>query len=349
MGHEIGVICDSRSGGNAAKEQLGRLAGQCSLGVQRVPMSRQIGLRDLTAYRAVRRFVLDNNAEILHGHGAKGGAYARLAAWRLKKQKIKTLAIYTPHGGSLHYDPEQLMGRVFLHLERRLAPYTDGLVFESTYSARLYEAKVGPSHCEGFIVPNGLWPHEFYDVVLDIEAADFLFVGELRRLKGVDVMLKALARVQSAQPATAFIVGSGPDEAAFRRLTKELGLEKAVKFAGAMPARAAFSRGRCLIVPSRAESFPYIVLEAAAAQLPVILTNVGGIPEIVEGTEMELCPPDDEVSLEAQMSRFLDNPDSFVQQAKTLQRAVSENFTAAGMAQSIVDIYERALYFAERK
>lgn len=349
MGHAIGVICDARSGGNIAKDQLGRLAEHCSLGVERVPMSRQVGPRDLTAYRAVRRFVLNNNAEILHGHGAKGGAYARLAARSLKKQKVKTLAIYTPHGGSLHYSPEELMGRIFLHLERSLAPDTDGLIFESTYSAGLYEAKVGPSHCEAFIVPNGLWPHEFYDVVLDIEAADFLFVGELRHLKGVDVMLKALARIQSARPATAFIVGSGPDEASFRRLAKELGLAKVVKFAGAMPARTAFSRGRCLIVPSRAESFPYIVLEAAAAQLPMILTDVGGIPEIVSGTETELCPPGDEVSLEARMTRFLDNPDVFVTQAKMLQKAVAAKFTAARMARSVVDIYERALFFAERK
>ncbi|MDH3581643.1 MAG: glycosyltransferase, partial [Hyphomicrobiales bacterium] len=142
--------------------------------------------------------------------------------------------------------------------------------------------------------------------------------------------------------------GSGPDEAAFRRLAKELGLEKTVKFAGAMPARLAFSRGRCLIVPSRAESFPYIVLEAAAAQLPMILTDVGGIPEIVDGTEIELCQPGDEVLLEAQMSRFLNDPDIFVQQAKSLQTAVAENFTATGMAQAIIEVYERALDLAGR-
>ncbi len=349
MGHAIGVICDSRSGGAAAAKQLRKLSENCSLGVQRVAMNRQIGLYDMTAYRAVRRFALDSNAGILHGHGAKGGAYARLAARSLKRQRIKTLAFYTPHGGSLHYDPQKLSGRVFLDLERRLASCTDGLVFESAYSAGVYEAKVGSAPCERLIVPNGLWPQEFYDVVLDVDAADFLFVGELRHLKGVDLMLNALANIRPGCKVTAVIVGSGPDETAFRNLANQLGLDKAVRFAGAMPARKAFALGRCLVVPSRAESFPYIVLEAAAAQLPMILTNVGGIPEIVSGTETELCRPDDVPSLEAQMAAFLDNPEIFLQHSRALQSVVAERFTATGMAQSIINFYERVLFPADRK
>lgn len=323
-----------------AEKQLRKLAEKCSLGVKRVAMNRHIGPRDIAAYRAVRQFALESSAVILHGHGAKGGAYARLAARSLKRRKVKTLAFYTPHGGSLHYNSDKLAGRLFLNLERRLASHTDGLIFESTYSAGLYQDKVGLPPCEGFIIHNGLWPHEFYDMILDVDAADFLFIGELRHLKGVGVMLKALAGIRSARRTTAIIVGTGPDEAAFKRLAHQLGLDKTVKFAGAMPARRAFSRGRCLIVPSLAESFPYIVLEAAAAQLPMILTNVGGIPEIVSGTETILCPPGDANSLETQMTAFLDSPENFVHRAQALQTAVAERFTVAGMARSIVNFYQ---------
>ena len=76
------------------------------------------------------------------------------------------------------------------------------------------------------------------------------------------------------------IVGDGPDRQRFETQAADLGLGGAVSFTGAMPARTAFARGRLLVVPSRAESLPYVVLEAAAAGMPMIATRVGGIPEI---------------------------------------------------------------------
>src|SRR5258708_24803173 len=79
---------------------------------------------------------------------------------------------------------------------------------------------------------------------------------------------------------TATIVGNGPDRAQFEREVAKHGLGEQVQFVGAKPARQAFSLGRLLIVPSRAEALPYIVLEAAAAGGPMIATQVGGIPEI---------------------------------------------------------------------
>lgn len=343
MGHEIGLVCDSRSGGDTARKQLDGLAEHCALGVSRVPMSRLPCPRDITAVKAVRRFAQAVDAEILHGHGAKGGAHARLASAQLKKSGQTTLAFYTPHGGSLHYTPESAWGRLMLALERRLAPHTDGLVFESRYSAELYEARIGDYPCAAFMIPNGLWPHEFYEVVLDEDAADFLFVGELRHLKGLDVMLRALAALRRERDVSALIVGSGPDEQKFRRMAKQLGLGGRLEFTGAMPAHQAFARGRCLVVPSRAESFPYIVLEAAAARLPMILTGAGGMPEMVEGTETALVPVEDTQALAAQMKDFLENPEVFVERAAALQARVSERYTVAAMARTVCDCYERVL------
>src|SRR4029079_15268200 len=110
------------------------------------------------------------------------------------------------------------------------------------------------------------------------------FIGELRRLKGVDIMLAALAAQRSIYPATALIVGSGPDEKGFKRLAQKLELDDKVTFAGPLPARTAFARGRCVVVPSRADSLPYVVMEAAAAPMPLIATATAGIPEHVPDT-----------------------------------------------------------------
>ena len=146
--------------------------------------------------------------------------------------------------------------------------------------------------CATRVIPNGLAPEEFAQAEPAPGAADFLFVGELRRLKGVDVLLRALAQVRARRMVSAVIVGAGPDAAKYTREAAKLGLDGVVTFRGPMPAREAFRLGRTLVVPSRAESLPYIVLEAAAAGLPLLASDVGGIPEIVAGTDTDLLPPE---------------------------------------------------------
>ena len=337
LGAEVGIICDSQTEGDAAA--LARLADYCALGVTRLPMSRSLGFGDLTTARNVRKLASKLKVDILHGHGAKGGVHARLAARKLKRKGAAVKAIYTPHGGSLHYPLVRPRGRLQLMAERRLARSTDGLVFESTFAAKRYIELIDQPRCPGRIVPGGLNRHEFYEPMLSDDAVDFVFIGELHRLKGVDVLLEALAAHQSVFPGRALIVGRGPDERSFRRQARRLGLNSRVSFAGQLPARTAFCRARCVVVPSRAESFPYIVLEAAGAQMPLIATNVGDIPEIVAGIDMPLIPPGDVEALATQLRTFLATPKPFLERAAILQKRVAERYTVENMTHEIVDFY----------
>ncbi len=339
MGLSVGVICDSSANDSLTASRLAALEQHLGLGLHKVRMSREIGTADVSAYRSTRKLAIECNADILHGHGAKGGAYARLAAAALRKSGHNVRCLYTPHGGSLHYDPASLKGRVFMALERRLAALTDGLIFESAYSQRIYQAKVGEPSCRMRVIPNGLLAEEFSSHRPLGDAADVLFVGELRRLKGVDVLLEALASMPDRQSVTALIVGEGPDRAAFEGQAAQAGLSGSVTFAGAMPARDAFPRGRVLAMPSRAESFPYIVLEAAAAGMPMIATDVGGIPEIVAGSAVRLLPPGDAAALASALSAALGDPGRARSDAADLQRRVADQFMADRMAADVVAFY----------
>ena len=349
LGLEVGIVCDAATGGAQANAALSRLADACTLGVTRLKMGRNLGFGDWQNYRAIAKLAAEHGINVLHGHGAKGGAYARLAVRALKRKRNETYAFYTPHGGSLHYSPSSLMGRVYISAERRLAPLTDGLIFESVFAARRYSELIGHPTCPVRVVPNGLYPHEFYEPVVADDAVDFVYVGELRELKGVDLLLSALAAQATTYPARAVIVGSGPDEDKFKRQARSLGLGGKVQFVGSQPARSAFSRARCVVVPSRAESFPYIVLEAAAARMPLIATNVGGIPEIVAGSATLLVPPGDAEALAAQMRLFLADPGPFLKRAAELQAHVAQRFTVQNMTESIVDFYLTEIEAARAK
>ncbi len=337
-GHAVGILCDSRTGGASADAAFADLAGAATLGIRRIDMGRQIGLADYAGYREAVALGSQHSVDIVHGHGGKGGAYARLAARSLKQQGRKLAAFYTPHGGSLHYQPGTPAGFLYLGLEKLLAPITDGLIFESAYSARIYAEKVG-TRAAMRVVPNGLGPEEFSAHQPHPDAVDFLFVGELRVLKGVDLLIGALADIAKARPVTALIVGDGPDRARFEAQVAAFGLTKAVTFAGLLPARQAFPRARAIIVPSRAESFPYIVLEAAAACLPLVATDVGGIPEIVDGTDIQLVKPDDQPALVQSMLNVLSDLPAAQARAHNLQTAVHRRFTVAAMTDAVINFY----------
>src|SRR5438105_14553202 len=77
-GHRVGLIVDATTGGARAEATLAALARELAFGVTRLPMSRSVGPGDLLMPRQIARRAAETGADVVHGHGAKGGAYARL-------------------------------------------------------------------------------------------------------------------------------------------------------------------------------------------------------------------------------------------------------------------------------
>ena len=337
LGHDVGLICDSTHGGRSAETALNALRDNMRLGVYRIALPRLPHPGDVSAYRAIRRILEETRPQIVHGHGAKGGLHGRLAA----RHDAGMRTIYTPHGGSLHFSRHSAKGALYLTTERLLLHRTDGLIFVCNFERRAFIEKVGAFSCPSAIVHNGLPAEEFSYVPVLPDAADVVFVGELRMLKGVDVLLSALARLKEKGRATsALIVGDGPDAEIFRTMAQSLNLSENVRFPGPMPARKAFAQGRMVVVPSRAESFPYVVLEAQAAGRPVIAAHVGGIPEMLP--EEALVPAEDPAALAERIASVLDDPDS-ERKAKARIEEIRHRFSIETMTQGVLDFYDKVL------
>lgn len=338
-GHDVGILADSNAEDGLTNAKFEAVAPLLTLGIARIPMSRQPGIGDLKATLAVARHAGGLDLDVLHGHGAKGGLYARLAAKKLSGPGRRVKSFYTPHGGSLNYKPGSFEARVLLVVERGLEALSDGLIFESAYAADAYAHRVAAKGAPRRVVHNGLKAADFAVAEAGAGATDLLFVGELRDLKGVDVLLDAVARLKTEQLVTATIVGAGPDAAKFQAHARELGLMNEVTFTGAMLAQQAFKLGRAMVVPSRFESFPYIVLEATAAEIPLVATNVGGIPEIVSGTDTELISAGNVDSLVAALRNILRDPAVAKERAKRLRANVQNKFTVSVMTTAVLDFY----------
>jgi glycosyltransferase involved in cell wall biosynthesis len=337
-GHEIGIVADSLSSDALTLEQLHRLKPHASLGVHRFVMPRLIGRGDVTAPIAIGRLAARLNIDVLHGHGAKGGLYARLARGR-------RAAVYTTHGGVLHFAARSVQGMIFQNIERLLLPVTDAIVFESQFARAAFHRLIGQPGCPDPVIYNGLAPADFEPVATQAEAADFVFIGEFRELKGIHYLLEALVQVtaEGGRPATLVMAGSGPDYGKFEAEISSLGLTGRVRLVGVKPARAVLPQGRISVVPSLAESLPYVVLEAAAGGVPVLSTRVGGIPEIFGPTAKSLVPPADIAALKVAMQRALDDPRAAQAEAASRLDHIRSQFSLAQMTDAIEALYREAL------
>ncbi len=149
----------------------------------------------------------------------------------------------------------------------------------------------------------------------DLAPGYLLYVGRLRIRKGVEVLLEAIALLRQSFPAVRLlIVGQGEHHARLRQKAEALGLHQAVRWLGradAVQVREWLSTAACLVVPSTYEGMPLVVLEAMAAGLPVVASQVSGIPEVVVAGETGwLVPPEDPPALAAALSEVLRDPDA---------------------------------------
>jgi glycosyltransferase involved in cell wall biosynthesis len=345
-GHAVGLVCDATSAGPLEEARIAELGPSLALGVRRIGMTRAIGPADMLATFGVTRALGAMSPDIVHSHGAKGGVYGRLAAAFERRDGRAVAAFYAPHGGSLHYDPGSLSGIIYFRVERALERLTDGLIHVSDYEAKIYREKVGEPHCPAHVVRNGLRPEDFEPIKCERNGPDFLFIGELRELKGVDIFIEALALLEKEGRAPrAVIVGPATDESQ-RRYREQANAEvkkNRVAFLPPMPAREAFCRARTVVVPSRAESLPYVVLEAAAAGRPLIATRVGGIPEIFNGEGERLVQPGSVEALAAAMRTALEEPQAMTVEAMLRRDKVAQKFSLAASSRRIDDIYRAAL------
>lgn len=293
-GHKVGIVCDSTTGGDYEEKLFAGMRHLLALGVHRTPMQRHIGPGDLASAWRTFRIIKGLQPDIIHGHGAKGGVYARLFGSLLRVSRSRVARLYSPHGGSLHYDEGTLTGKLFFRLEALMARFTDHLLFVSDYERRAYRTKVGEPPVPNSLVYNGLRPEEFKPVPATPGAADLLYIGMMRDLKGPDIFIDAVGMAQKrlGRTLSAVMVGAGEDLPKYREQVRSLGLADRIAFHPPMPARQAFALARIVVVPSRAEAMPYIVLEALGAGKPVIAAAVGGIPEIFGEGSPALVPPD---------------------------------------------------------
>ncbi len=331
-GYKTGILCDSLAGGDYSAKLIEKLGPFCELGIKRMPMPRMPAMSDWPNIAHTAKIASDMGVNILHGHGSKGGLFARMAGRRIGRPSV-----YTPHGGVLNYSWASASGPLFLGTEKLLVRVGSGLAFVCDYERQTFDQKIGIRGKPYIVAHNGLWPREFQRVVPDKDASDLIFAGEMRYNKGVDLLLEALVSLNKERRTTLTLAGDGVQFEEYKALAITLGLTDVVRFVGRVPIQQAFRQGRIFVMPSRFESFPYVLMEAIAAELPVISTRIGGVAEVVPASMLTAS-----VSVEAIARKIRDvlaHESEASAQAKVLAASLAATTTVMEMTKKISGLY----------
>jgi len=341
-GHDVGILADSLTGGERADAAFADIAPRLTLGVHRLPIKREPDPTDLVTWFKFNSLARQLRPDVLHGHGAKAGAFVRF-----KGRTKDVIRIYTPHGGSLHYPRNTLKGAFYSRLERALMNRTELFLFESAFARDTYQRMIGTPAGLVTCVFNGVTAGEFEPVDLAEDATDICYVGEFRRIKGADLLIDAVAQLRAeGRAVTLTLGGDGEETQSLKTRIQRLGLENAVRFIGHVKPRYGFSKGRVLVVPSRGDSMPYVVIEAGAAGVPMIAADVGGIPEIFGEHGSALFAANDVPAMADAIKAALDDPSATRARALELRNRIYRHFSQDAMVEGIMQGYRTA--FANR-
>jgi glycosyltransferase involved in cell wall biosynthesis len=279
-GHEVDLVYSEARIDDRFRQQLAALD---PARVTMVPMARGPRPSDLLAARALRRILRRRGPyDVFHAHSTKAGLLTRCLSRRLARGWA-----FTPHCPfSMQPDLSAWSRPLLRMLDRSIAHRADRVIAVSADEAA-YLRELAPRAGVAVVV-NGLdlrapvAPHDrdTRRAALGIPVDDgpvVGFVGRLSAQKDPALLLRAMARVAAAVPnARLAVAGWGPLEVELRALAAELGIGGRVHWLGYVDGESVLPAFDVFALPSRYEGMPYVLLEALAAGLPIVTTDVGG-------------------------------------------------------------------------
>jgi glycosyltransferase involved in cell wall biosynthesis len=326
--------------------------------VQIDQLGREISpLRDLMATIRLAKLIRKERPQILHTHTAKAGTVGRVAA-RLAGSRKPPIVVHTFHGHVLRGYFGPVRSLLFRLLERWLAGGTTALVAVSP-QVRDDLVALGVAPRERFVVirlgieldervapeQNGRAESRRY---LGISGDRFTvgWIGRMTAVKRTDDVLIAFKSLRdSGIDAVLCMVGDGPDRVLLERRARELGVARDTVFLGYQEDVAPFYTAfDALVLPSGNEGTPVTVIEALAAERPVVATRVGGVPDVVrdgeDGFLVEAGATDD---LAERLGRLARDPELRARMGKKGRERVLPRYAVERLVDDVDELYRSLL------
>jgi glycosyltransferase involved in cell wall biosynthesis len=319
------------------------------------PLRRTYDWNALRIARKIRRFIREEKVDIVHTFHETADLWGGLVSWMkdgpalVSSRRDMGILRMAKH----HFAYRLMKSRFDLVLTvseevRRFCVETDGLAARKV--ATLYNGV----ELDSIAQSNGL-ANLRKQFGLDKGTQVVLTVGNIRKVKGIDVLLKVAARVALQVPAAVFvIVGASSDAEYFQDLQTriaELSIQQNVRFVGRTENVASFLKmGDVFFLPSRSEGFSNALIEAMACGLPCVATRVGGNPEAIdEGRSGFIVESEDIEAATDRILRILREPNLASAMGSASKEIVEARFTAKKMIDQLVSHYDQLLVARRKK
>ncbi len=282
--------------------------------------------------------------QLVHIHMAEYGSV-------LRKGMIITLAalfripvILHLHGGRFpkHYENAGPLSRWAI---RQMFAMTSEIVVLGEYWRNWVVNTFGTAARRVTLLHNAVPGPEMVPARVDTGPVRLLFLGRLIKLKGVDVLLDALASDACRGKSWQLTIAGDGDLETYQNQAKALGLEDRVRFTGWLDqdgCRRELFKAQVLVQPSMFEGLPMSVLEAMANGLTIVATPVGSVGDaIADGETGLLVPPGDRAALAEALARVIDGPDLRRQLGQGARTRFERQFDIAVYRERIIEIYRR--------
>jgi glycosyltransferase involved in cell wall biosynthesis len=332
---------------NHAANEFVTAARQLQLEVEVIPERRRFDLRTLSA---LKRVVELQSPDVVVTHSVK----SHFLMWRSQLwPKYPWVAFH--HG----YTTTDLKMRAYNLLDRRSLPHADQLVTVCHAFAMELARKTGVAPEKILVRHNSIRPMPLV-AASDVQSLKTRFgiatdermvltIGRLSLEKAHLDLLKAYKRLRDTNPEMSsklIIVGDGPERGGLQAAAEDYGIKEFVIFTGQIAdVQLFYATADLFVLPSHSEGSPNVLLEAMAANLPIVATDVGGVAEIVENNESALLvPPNDPDALATAIVRVLTDNELRQRLTTNASMLVATNYTPENYVRSLTDIYREVIH-----
>lgn len=337
---------DRRRGDNVTPNEFVAAAREQGLEIEIIPERRRF---DMSVIPALRRIVESRGFDLIITNSVK----SHFVVWRSGLWR-KHLWVAFHHG---YTDTDRKM-RLYNRLDRWSLPHADRLVTVCQAFAQELVASTGVPIEKISVQHNSIRrqsPANAADVAamrtrLGISENEqvVLSVGRLSREKAHLDLIEGFKHLRQTNPAASLkliIVGDGPERSRLEAAVESFGVKELVVFAGQVSdVQPFYGMADVFALPSHSEGSPNVLLEAMAANLPVVATAVGGVPEIVSNNESALLvAPNDRKALAAAISQLLTDKALGQRLVTNCATLVDTRFTPDNYVKSLVEIYREVI------